>query len=61
MNTKRTWKPGLHNLTAVTLRSEIKRLEGEVRHPDGDPEVVELQIVKLSGYRDELARRMLSR
>jgi hypothetical protein len=56
----RTWKPGPHNLTAAIIRSEIKRLEGEIRHPDGDPEVVDRQIVTLSLLRDELARRMMS-
>jgi hypothetical protein len=56
MKTK-TWKPGLHNVTLKTIRSEIKRLAGEIGRPDGDPMVISEMIVKMGRLIDERDRR----
>ena len=58
--TTKTWKRGTHNLTAVIIRCEIKRIEGKIRHPEADALIVSEQIDRLSNPRDEVARRMLA-
>lgn len=55
--TTKTWKPGMHNLTLTMIRGEIKRIEGEIKHPSADALVVTEQRVKLDRLYTELNRR----